>query len=41
MTRVAKIDDIDTICDIKIKMFEESGHADLLHKNAKQYLAGV
>ena len=38
MTRVAKIDDIDAICDIKLKMFEESGHADLLHKNAKQLI---
>ncbi len=41
MIRAATINDINTICRLKLKMFEESGHSDLLHKNATEIIKQV
>ena len=41
MIRAATINDINTICRLKLIMFEESGHSDLLHKNATETIKKV
>ncbi len=41
MIRAASINDINTICRLKLGMFGESGHIDLLHKNATEIIKQV
>jgi len=38
MIKIVLINDIELICKYKLKMFEDSGHIDLLHENAKVYI---